>query len=136
MNVRKLISVGVLACCSVGLVIADWAAGLPALAAGDVSGAAQGLCHDCRDMLCGYCAKPEPCHEVLGYCYETVRNVSKVCIERPNAPYERCKWRVDDQGSCVTQMLNPCTPENVICVVPIATCGPMGVCIPEGTCTH
>lgn len=118
------------------LALAGWTATRPALDPADVSGAAAGPCHDCRDMLCGYCAPPIACHETQGYCYETVRNVSKVCIERPNGPYERCKWRVDDQGSCVTRYLNPCTPEHVVCSVPLDSCGPMGVCIPEGQCTH
>jgi hypothetical protein len=136
MNARSWIWAGVLLGCAAALVAWDCVEAGPSLDPSEVSGAAAGPCHDCRDMLCGYCAPPVACHEISGYCYETVRNVSKVCMTRPNGPYELCKWRVDDAGSCITQFLNACTPEHPVCVVPLAKCGPMGVCIPEGTCTH
>src|SRR5688572_23483591 len=134
MRVFSLFWFGVLLAISAVIACGDGSFG--ALDPADVSGASAAPCFDCGDMICGYCAPPEPCHEVSGYCFETVRNVSRVCRERPGAPYERCKWRVADSGSCVTRFLNPCIPEHVVCVVPLEECGPKGICIPEGTCPH
>jgi hypothetical protein len=108
----------------------------PAIDPAAVNGASPVTCFDCKDMDCGFCAPPMRCHHVLGYCYETVRNLSQFCAPRKGGQWENCKWRVDQSGSCVTTLLNPCTPENVVCFTPNSACGPLGTCIPEGVCTH
>jgi hypothetical protein len=136
MKTRNLVLTAVLLACAAGIAALE---GLRTCASVDpavVTGAAPGSCFDCKDVLCGFCATPVGCAHAFGYCHEVVRNVSKFCLARPNAQYDRCKWRVDPAGSCVTELLNPCTPEHVVCASQIAKCGPMGVCIGEGVCTH
>jgi hypothetical protein len=100
-----------------------------------LTGAAVDTCFDCKDMNCVYCPKPQACEEVGGYCREVVRNLSQFCVPRQNGQWEACKWRVEQRGSCVVELLNPCTKEQPVCLTPISECGPLGTCIPEGVCT-
>jgi hypothetical protein len=99
-----------------------------------VAGASPDTCFDCKDMRCDWCPPPAPCVEEHGYCTETVRNLSQFCAPRIGGDWERCKWRVDREGACVVQLLNPCTRERPVCTTEIKSCGPLGVCIPEGVC--
>jgi hypothetical protein len=105
-----------------------------ALDPAEVSGAAPDTCFDCKDMKCDYCPRPKACKALFGYCEETVRNMSQFCEPRIGGQWERCKYRVDDSGSCVIRFMNPCISEVPICWNPVDKCGPLGICIPEGIC--
>ena len=130
----RSVCTAVLVTCATGAVGFALRGERPALDPAEINGAAAGPCFDCKDMKCEYCPTLSPCKEEHGYCQETVRNLSQVCVPRINGEWEMCKHRFDDSGSCVTRFLNPCTREHPICNVPLDKCGPMGVCIPEGIC--
>jgi hypothetical protein len=124
-----------LACAAATLFMA-WGSGIPALDLAEVSGASPSTCYECKDQPCTDCPVPVRCHFVAGYCVENVRNLSQYCVAKPNGPWQNCKWRVDPKGGCVTTLQNPCVPDNLVCVTPVAQCGPLGTCIPEGVCGH
>jgi hypothetical protein len=136
MSLRGVVCAAVLVTCAACVVAIDRGLLGPDVDPARMSGAAVDTCFDCKDMLCNSCPSSVPCHESLGYCYETVRSVSRWCAPKPDGLYLHCKWRVDPAGSCVTQLLNPCTPEHVSCTTENSRCGPLGICIAEGVCPH